>query len=705
MVEFTQAEKSNSKPTIPSKPISPGVGNDIPNELKEQQRWIVWKYTLVRNGAGEPRWTKVPFQAWIDDGVPHQKAKSDDPGSWSSFADALAFYNRHREELDGVGFMLKSSGYTGIDFDHCLDGSSLDPWVQCQIDKFGSYSDVSPSNTGVKMLVRGTVASKGRRNSRVEFYPDTEGRFFTITGRSLPGTPLEIAFRQDALDAFLTSEFPPEVPKSSTASGSSSVAPDDEDVWSVIRAARNGSEVVRLYRGDWNWKYGSQSEADLALCSHLAFWLGGDENRIDEWFRRSGLMRDKWDSLRGGLTYGETTINQVLGREVYQWPSDAEDKAVEAMFAGKVPVASVPTDRPVEAPADDEDKYARMHREAAGKSKPADPRRERRGLTADEIERLPSPEWLVRRHITNQSLTILAGPPGAGKSYLALSISLSIATGTTLFDQFKVRRGRVAYIYSEGESGLKYRLRAWRQFHGVDKIPLDFRAYPYRYNLLDKTEAESIVKQMYHDFDGDMPDLVVVDTLARNYGPGDENSTKDMNAFVESLDIIRAVGVAVTVIHHTGKDAGRGERGSTALRGAADTVILAVQDETGLCLRCDKMKDGSPFSPYVVRFVPQVVGRDSEGEEVVSAALEYIGDKQETKEAAAATKLDGKFEKLRLAVDLEKIGATAEDGVRAWDCSLSTSRSNLDRYTIRGMLRKVKGSKYPPVPDRYWSQE
>jgi hypothetical protein len=211
---------------------------------------------------------------------------------------------------------------------------------------------------------------------------------------------------------------------------------------------------------------------------------------------------------------------------------------------------------------------------------------------------------------------------------------------------------------------------------------------------------------MYEDFDGEMPDLVIVDTLARNFGSGDENSTKDMNAFVESLDLIRAAAVAVTVIHHTGKDAGRGERGSTALRGAADTVILAAQDDTGLGLKCDKMKDGQPFTPYVVKFVPQIVGTDSEGEEIVSAALEYLGEQKETKQEAANVKKDAHFEKLKVAVDLVKKGATVEDGVRCWEVkSSNTAQSRLDNLVIRGRLRKVAGSTNPPVPHRYFLAE
>jgi hypothetical protein len=697
MVEFTQDEKSKSNPIIPNKPISPGVHSDIPDELKQQKRWCVWKYEWRENSQGVFKWTKPPYQSWVDPGVKHQEAKSDDPRTWSSFEQALRFYEAHQNELAGIGVMLLHSGYTGLDFDHCIEDGVVDPWVQCQLDKFATFSDLSPSNTGVKMLVRGTVASSGKRNKRVEFYPDTRGRFFTVTGRPLPGTPLGISQQELLLAEFLADEFPVEE-RQAAAPVASSVAPEDEGVWRVIRAAKNGHEVEKLYHGDWQGKYKTQSEADLALCNHLAFWLGDDQERIDKWFRQSGLMRDKWDSRRPGGTYGSNTIAQVLGGKVYQWPlvSGADHQAVEEMFTGKTGAVQVRQGQQSTHVQDDGGFQPGNYGIGATVDGGCKTKYPKRGLTLEEIECLPDPHWIVRRHLVQNSLAMLAGPSGAGKSYFGLALSFAVVTGKSLFDEFKVHQGKVAYIYSEGQGGLKYRTRAWKDHHRTTIPPDRFRAYPYRYNFLEQKDAVNLLHQIDDELDGPA-NLIIVDTLARNFGPGDENSPKDMNAFVATLDTLRSRGSSVLVVHHTGKDPSKGGRGHSSLLGACDTVILADQIEKSLNLECGKLKDGQPFSPYVLDFVPYLVGKDSDGEDIWSAALDYGG--LSTTQAVDKSMGDAAARIAELKITSK--GVTYKDAMAIWGLSETTSKRHLNKFTKMELLRKVPGSKYPAVMD-YW---
>jgi putative DNA primase/helicase len=87
---------------------------------------------------------------------------------------------------------------------------------------------------------------------------------------------------------------------------------DDRELLERAFTAKNGTEFTRLWNGDTSGQT-SHSEADLALCSHLAYWTGGDAARIDSLFRRSGLYRNKWDERRGDQTYGERTIGKANG--------------------------------------------------------------------------------------------------------------------------------------------------------------------------------------------------------------------------------------------------------------------------------------------------------------------------------------------------------------------------------------------------------
>lgn len=100
---------------------------------------------------------------------------------------------------------------------------------------------------------------------------------------------------------------------------------EDGALLEVMWAAKNGGSVQRLYHGDISG-YPSHSEADLALCSHLVFWSGGDPSRVDSLFRGSDLLRPKWDERRGAQTYGERTIDTAFQgvSEFYTGHSDGQ---------------------------------------------------------------------------------------------------------------------------------------------------------------------------------------------------------------------------------------------------------------------------------------------------------------------------------------------------------------------------------------------
>jgi primase-polymerase (primpol)-like protein len=114
--------------------------------------------------------------------------------------------------------------------------------------------------------------------------------------------------------------------ETSVACDSKGVALDDGVVVEKARSAANGAKFGALYRGSTSG-YESQSEADMALCSLLAFWTGGDARQMDRLFRASGLMRGKWDEQHyaDGSTYGEKTIERAIAgtSEFYEPSSEA----------------------------------------------------------------------------------------------------------------------------------------------------------------------------------------------------------------------------------------------------------------------------------------------------------------------------------------------------------------------------------------------
>jgi putative DNA primase/helicase len=136
----------------------------------------------------------------------------------------------------------------------------------------------------------------------------------TLTGHVLDGFSRSIEPRQMEINAFYKQVFgTPEEPTKQEKKSRTESAPGE---WRALLAkafaSKSGPEIRRLWNGDFS-AYPSQSEGDMALCSHFAFWLGRDAASMDAAFRESGLFRKKWDEKHGSNTYGESTIQKALG--------------------------------------------------------------------------------------------------------------------------------------------------------------------------------------------------------------------------------------------------------------------------------------------------------------------------------------------------------------------------------------------------------
>src|SRR4051812_42402811 len=170
----------------------------LPRALVARPQWVCWRYE-ERDG----NWTKVPYNASTS-----LRASSTNPATWASCAEAVAAYQQGT--YAGVGFVFSPSDpYTGIDLDKCRDPDSdtVAPWAREIITTMESYTEITPSATGVHILVEGTLPVGGRKKTTVEVYD--RGRFFTMTGVRLPDTPPTIEPRQATLTDLLARVFGP----------------------------------------------------------------------------------------------------------------------------------------------------------------------------------------------------------------------------------------------------------------------------------------------------------------------------------------------------------------------------------------------------------------------------------------------------------------------------------------------------------------
>jgi KaiC/GvpD/RAD55 family RecA-like ATPase len=212
-----------------------------------------------------------------------------------------------------------------------------------------------------------------------------------------------------------------------------------------------------------------------------------------------------------------------------------------------------------------------------------------RVLSEAEVVALPQPEWLIDGLLVAGSLAAMYGRPGSGKTFLALSIAKSVASGNDFIGHAVRQTGPVLYVAAEDVHGVGQRVEAWNAHDGTrDGHDVSFVGEAINVaNLASVDMLSDAVESVGAD-------LLVVDTFARCTVGVEENSSRDVGQVVALLDRLRnRTGAAVLLVRHSGKDVTRGSRGSNALLGAVDTELECVD---GL-LRVTKQKSAQEGRP------------------------------------------------------------------------------------------------------------
>ncbi len=274
-------------------------------------------------------------------------------------------------------------------------------------------------------------------------------------------------------------------------------------------------------------------------------------------------------------------------------------------------------------------------------------------IPLDELLAEPRPtDWLIRPHLERGCLACLFGASGTMKSFIAIDMGLSIAAGLP-WHGCRIKQGPVVYVAGEGFGGLAKRIQVWTRQHDVPHT-IPFHVSERAVAVLDPdslAEAEEAIDALAGGIGN--PALVIVDTVARNFGPGDENSTRDMSAFVAGLDAIKSrYGCTVLAVHHTGLTAHERGRGSYALHAGLDYEFrLEAQGDIRI-LSATKVKDHEP--PVDVAFMPEIVStgwvEPETGADITSVVLNRT-DLPGKKERALAGAKRIALEALRACID------------------------------------------------------
>ena len=319
----------------------------------------------------------------------------------------------------------------------------------------------------------------------------------------------------------------------------------------------------------------------------------------------------------------------------------------------------------------------------------------------DDIQDEPV-EWLVQGVIPQRSFVALYAPPASFKSFIALDIAECIATGRPFLGNEITRRGAVLYIAGEGHGGIGSRIKALKTHH---KTPENTPVYFLRRQVnlrSSKTDLQDLVNAI-----DDLKaineinfELIIIDTLARAFGGGNENASEDMGAFITAAGAIQGrYECGLLVVHHAGKDATKGLRGHSSLLGAVDTELEIIRIEGAQppkgILHISKQKDGEDGQRIGFKMVEVKTGSsgivDFEG--ASSLAVEVDGEldttvKQKVKAAPPNRKLKGHAQTLfdSLHIAIKKFGEMqVVDGMRNKCITIEQWKAEFRKKVIHGM--------------------
>lgn len=595
--------------------------NDIPEDLRRSGRWCVW-YARQRKGTTD-KYDKVPSNGRHGISV----AKPDD---WLTFDQVRQIYERNPSSFNGVG-RLVDNRYIIAD----VDNSDQLPrgWPS-------TYTEVSPSGKGLRLVWRTEVLPPCDLARPAEIYAGYAPRFVTFTGHPvlLNGVVEPIRGSGQAIARWVEQHRVRGLePEESSADKPDLVDPE------------NLPSPMTLGMPHW-------AQALLYDCEVDPSAPGRD-------LSRSGVLLSAavWFYTHTTLTDGEvlTYLQESPGssRIALDHRRGSEDKALDYLWAT---CCKARLRRPPPAEDDfiplDEGEWARGEDENStqegsdGKQTKEDTPKQRRGfelVLAQDLLKQPKPlRWLIKHWALPESQVLLFGDPVTGKSLVALDWAACVAIGLDWHGS-PVNQGPVVYIAGEGHFGIRRRLKAWAIARDCEdelaQAPLAVSSMGTA--LIEPASKGEVIKAIdaFAKQYG-RPKMIVIDTIHRNLG-GDENSSEDMGRYFRAGDILRdRYKAAVVHVHHSGHgDKDRG-RGSSAIRGSIDTELLMQLDaNTGIrTLSCPvKMKDAPRPAPIAFELLPvELPWADADGDPESSVVL--VPAQAQTGIAGSARTFSGK---------------------------------------------------------------
>ena len=578
-------------PAAQRPPLLPFNPDAIPAALREHRRFAPYRAPWDDKRG---KYDKVPCLA---NGYGLSTAR---PERWMSFDAAVSAWRARPDLFAGVGYLMTGPhGIVGIDLDRCVAGGQLEPWAQELITQLASYAEISPSGTGARVMAACDIPADWTNHERgIEVYAGHEPRFLTLTGQHLPDTPIGVCRPDPEVLAGLGARYARE----RSAPGAGVISLQMPEVL---------DELLLPDLGALNLPWAARE------------FLEEGKDRGD---RSRELFASAVALFGAGL--GDAEVFSVLATSPHAYGIALDhrrqdpDRALLYLWLHHVRKAK---DRgSAVATADDfEDVGATGGRDAPPGDAPpgaagAAPTRKRFAFSqwAQYTQRKPV-EWLVKGVLPKAEIGALFGASGAGKSFFALDLLAAVARGVEWRGR-TVRQGAVAYVCAEGAGGFARRMEAYSEYHGIEEPQhLPFYVLGDSPNLMERTDVRDL-----QDGLRDLPpvSVIVVDTLAQTTPGANENSGEDMGrALGHCRALHKATGAMVLLIGHAGKDADRGMRGWSGIKGALDVEILVERDGQRRAATITKLKDGEGEGEEFAFHLHGVqVGEDDAGDAITS---------------------------------------------------------------------------------------
>lgn len=502
MISVQKAKKAEI--ILQNKNINKNI-NILASTFGEQKRWVNWKYEETEEG----KITKLPIKL---DG---KTASITDPSNLSTYEEVI-------NTLQDIGIVFTSNQLLlGIDIDHCLDGNEIvheeKENIIRLIKEANTYTEISPSNNGLHLYLSLTALLPLIANRKGDFEAYTSKRFFTVTNNPYSeALPVRTVTPDEAIALLSIIGYPwgkREVQQTAIVPVAVTVL-DDEIILSKMFSSKVGDKIRKIYEGDITG-YPSNSEADLALCSYLAFWTGYDAEQMDRIWLTSPLgVRNKTQNRKD---YRDVTIRKAINNcmESYSSTNDIESTAKNTQEEKDVVVY---------------DKFQLTSWNDFSKKE------------------FPEVRWRINNLIPMEGFVILSAVSGEKKTWVSIEMAKCIAQGINFLgiELYKTEIGKVLYVDQENPE--RDIVRRGKQL-GIEENENLFIFRPSSLNLNDEVVANKFIKFILEHH----IEVVFIDTLRAVAGGLKEDKAEDIRMFFNRFKAFKDTGIVVVWLDHRRK--------------------------------------------------------------------------------------------------------------------------------------------------------